>query len=98
MKDSRKFSNGRFLSPFGRFNWWIAMSRRKKQAELIAKTELGLTNRNKSPPIAGPIMPEIFSCRPPALQQRVAPRSKRFQAGPMSRPENRKQNQPRSKK
>jgi hypothetical protein len=43
------------------------MSRRKKQAEFIAKTELGLINRNNKPPIAGPIMPEIFSCRPPSV-------------------------------
>src|SRR5258707_11558363 len=62
MTDSKKLSSGSFET-LG-FHDAILTSTASKQRALSAKTVLAPTKTKSSPPRAGPIIPEMFSCSP----------------------------------
>ena len=43
------------------------MHRERKQAAFTAKTKFGPITGTNNPPKAGPIIPEMFSCKPPKI-------------------------------
>src|SRR3984893_6952333 len=63
-KESKKLSKGSSVGETGCFHWRVARTTRRKQAALRAKTKLAPANGTNKPPNAGPIIPEMLSCKP----------------------------------
>src|ERR1700722_10368175 len=66
-KDSKKFSNGSFDGRSFRFHCKIASMTIRKQIELRVNTQFAPMSGSSIPPIAGPRIPEILSCKPPSV-------------------------------
>src|SRR5580704_4105860 len=67
MKDAKKLSKPVLACPVVRFHCRTARMTNRKQAAFSAKTEFGPINEISKPPKAGPIIPEMFSCKPPKM-------------------------------
>src|SRR5580704_14535954 len=67
MKDAKKLSKPVLDCPVVRFHCRTARITTRKQAAFTAKTEFGPINGTSKPPKAGPIIPEMFSCKPPKI-------------------------------
>ena len=63
-KESKKLSDGSFDSTVGCFHCRVARTTTRKQAALTAKTNFAPANGTNKPPNAGPIIPEMLSCKP----------------------------------
>src|ERR1700719_1774153 len=63
-KELEKLSDGAFVSAVGCFHRPIARTTTRKQAALAANTNFAPANGINKPPNAGPIIPEMFSCKP----------------------------------
>src|SRR6202011_3810721 len=60
----KKLSDGSFASAVGCFHCRVARTTTRKQAALTAKTNFAPANGTNKPPNAGPIIPEMLSCKP----------------------------------
>src|SRR6266436_6505476 len=60
----KKLSDGSFASTVGCFHCRVARTTTRKQAALTAKTNFAPPNGTNKPPNAGPIIPEMLSCKP----------------------------------
>ena len=66
-KDSKKFSNGSFDGFSVRFHCKIARITITKQIALSVNTQFAPISGSSNPPIAGPRIPEMLSCKPPSV-------------------------------
>src|SRR3984893_7421297 len=63
-KELAKLSDGTFASAVGCFHRPIARTTTRKQAALAANTNFAPAHGTNKPPNAGPIIPEMLSCKP----------------------------------
>src|SRR6202795_2057827 len=66
-KDSKKVSSGNFDGRSFRFHSKIAIITIKKQMEFSVNTQFAPMSGSSIPPIAGPRIPEMLSCKPPSV-------------------------------
>src|ERR1700730_9620010 len=66
-KASKKFSNGSFEGLSFRFHCKIARITTKKPTAFSANTQFAPMSGSSIPPIAGPRIPEMLSCKPPSV-------------------------------
>src|SRR5580704_13822837 len=67
MKDAKKLSKPVLDCPVVRFHCRTARITTRKQAAFTANTEFAPIIGTSKPPKAGPIIPEMFSCKPPKI-------------------------------
>src|SRR6202047_3258858 len=67
VKDSKKFSNGSFDGLSFRFHCKIARITTRKQIAFTVNTQFAPISGRSIPPIAGPRIPEMLSCKPPSV-------------------------------
>src|ERR1700730_19167352 len=64
--DSRKFSDGNSDSALAPFHCNRAKITTTKQRAFTAKTQFAPRKYSRTPPSAGPMIPETFNCSPPS--------------------------------